>query len=147
MSNTSYNIIIYTDGACRGNPGPGGWGAYIIKNNISFKLSGNESLTTNNRMELLATISSLEYFKKKNTILIYTDSMYVKNGITIWISSWIKNGWKTSSKKCVKNFDLWKRLHIQNNYHEITWKWVKGHAGVEGNEIADSLATNAIEEL
>ncbi len=137
-------ITLYTDGACSGNPGPGGWGAYIIDNYNKLELSGYETLTTNNRMELLAAIKGLEYFKESKEIVIHTDSMYVKNGITIWISNWIKNGWKTSSKKDVKNTDLWKRLLSINDFHTIEWKWVKGHSGDEGNEIADRLATNAI---
>ena len=137
--------IIYTDGACSGNPGPGGWGAIIIdekKNQIN--LSGREKLTTNNRMELTAPIMALKKIKKSTEIIFYTDSTYLKNGITIWIENWKKNGWKNASKKPVKNKDLWVALDKAAEKKLIFWKWVKAHAGNKFNELADKLATEAI---
>ena len=137
--------IIYTDGACSGNPGPGGWGAIIIdekKNQIN--LSGREKLTTNNRMELKAPIMALKKIKKSSEIIIYTDSTYLKNGITIWIKNWKKNGWKSANKKPVKNKDLWVALNSLTEKKLIVWKWVKAHAGNKLNELADKLATEAI---
>ena len=137
--------IIYTDGACSGNPGPGGWGAVILdeeKNKTS--LSGKEKATTNNRMELMAPIMALRKIKKPSEIIIYTDSTYLKNGITIWIKKWEKNGWKSTNKKPVKNKDLWVMLNELSREQIINWKWVKAHAGNKYNEMADSLATEAI---
>jgi ribonuclease HI len=137
--------IIYTDGACSGNPGPGGWGAVILdeeKNKTS--LSGKEKATTNNRMELMAPIMALRKIKKPSEIIIYTDSTYLKNGITIWIKKWEKNGWKSTNKKPVKNKDLWVMLNELSREQIIDWKWVKAHAGNKYNEMADSLATQAI---
>ena len=137
--------IIYTDGACSGNPGPGGWGAIIIdekKNQIN--LSGREKLTTNNRMELTAPIMALKKIKKSSEIIIYTDSTYLKNGITIWIKNWKNNGWKSANKKPIKNKDLWTTLNKLSKDKIISWKWVKGHAGNKYNEMADKLATTAI---
>ena len=137
--------IIYTDGACSGNPGPGGWGAIIIdekKNQIN--LSGKEKLTTNNRMELTAPIMALKKIKKNSEIIIYTDSIYLKNGITIWIKNWKNNGWKSANKKPVKNKDLWVTLNKAAEKKLIFWKWVKAHAGNKYNELADKLATEAI---
>ena len=137
--------IIYTDGACSGNPGPGGWGAIIIdekKNQIN--LSGREKLTTNNRMELLAPIMALKKIKKGSEIIIYTDSTYLKNGITIWIENWKKNNWKNAKKKPVKNKDLWIKLNNLNEKNTIVWRWVKAHAGNKLNELADKLASEAI---
>ena len=137
--------IVYTDGACSGNPGPGGWGAIIIdekKNQIN--LSGREKLTTNNRMELTAPIMALKKIKKSSEIIFYTDSTYLKNGITIWIENWKKNGWKNASKKPVKNKDLWVALDKAAEKKLIFWKWVKAHAGNKFNELADKLATEAI---
>ena len=134
--------VIYTDGACSGNPGPGGWGAIIIdekKNQIN--LSGREKLTTNNRMELTAPIMALKKIKKSSEIIIYTDSTYLKNGITIWIKNWKKNGWKSSNKTPVKNKDLWVALNNLTEKRSIAWKWVKAHAGNKLNEMADTLAT------
>ena len=140
-------INIYTDGACSGNPGIGGWGAVIIKeNSIITYLNGGEILTTNNRMELNAAIQAIKYFNESKKILINTDSQYVKNGIELWINNWKKNGWKTASKKPVKNKDLWIQLDYLITKHTITWKWVKGHAGNINNEKADSLARKFIEE-
>ena len=137
--------VIYTDGACSGNPGPGGWGAIILseeKNETS--ISGKEKSTTNNRMELMAPIMALRKIKKASKITIYTDSIYLKNGITIWIKNWEKNGWKSVNKKPVKNKDLWVTLNELSKEHIIDWKWVKAHEGDKYNEIADKLATNAI---
>jgi ribonuclease HI len=137
--------VIYTDGACSGNPGPGGWGAVILneeKNDTN--ISGKENSTTNNRMELMAPIMALKKIKKTSQIVIYTDSIYLKNGITTWIKNWEKNGWKSANKKPVKNKDLWLTLNELSKKHIINWKWVKAHAGNKYNEIADKLATEAI---
>ena len=140
------NIIIYTDGACSGNPGIGGWGAVILSPNKKvLHLSGGELNTTNNRMELTAAIKVFQYFKNSQSITIYTDSLYVKNGIQNWIKNWKKNGWKTSSKKPVKNKDLWEELDNEISRHKISWEWVKGHDGNENNELADLLARKFIE--
>jgi len=143
-------IKIYTDGACVGNPGPGGWAAVILSGNNKKEIFGGENLTTNNRMELTATIKSLEYCSKlKNKksmlkqIVIYTDSIYVKEGITVWINSWEKNNWKTSDKKNVKNVDLWKKLKELVKSSQIEWIWVKGHSKDPMNDLADSLAKKA----
>jgi len=141
-------VDIYTDGACLGNPGPGGW-AFIIKYNSGRikEFSGSEKYTTNNKMELTAAIKAVEYFKKKIIINLYTDSKYLKDGITIWIKKWKLNGWKTSNKKKVKNSDLWKVLEEGIKDHEIHWVWVKGHNENIFNEKADMLAKKAIESL
>ena len=137
--------VIYTDGACSGNPGPGGWGAVIIdEKKKQINLSGREKLTTNNRMELKAPIMALKKIKKSSEIIIYTDSTYLKNGITIWIKNWKKNGWKSANKKPVKNKDLWVALNNLTENKSIVWKWVKAHAGNRLNELADKLATEAI---
>ena len=138
-------INIYTDGACSGNPGKGGWGVLILDNNKEILLNGGDQLTTNNKMELTAAIKALEYFKIKKDLIIYTDSKYVKDGIESWIINWKKNGWKTSTKKIVKNKELWMQLDNLINKHKVTWKWVKGHAGLEFNEKADELARKYIE--
>jgi len=137
--------VIYTDGACSGNPGPGGWGAVILdaKNNET-NISGEQKSTTNNRMELMAPIMALGKIKKASKIIIYTDSTYLKNGITVWIKNWEKNGWKNASKKPVKNKDLWVMLSELSKGQVIEWKWVKAHRGNKYNEIADKLATEAI---
>jgi len=137
--------VIYTDGACSGNPGPGGWGAVILdekKNEIN--ISGKEKSTTNNRMELLASIMALRKIKEASEIIIYTDSIYLKNGITTWIKNWEKNDWKNSKKKPVKNKDLWLKLNRLSKEKIINWRWVKAHAGNKYNELADKLATEAI---
>ncbi len=141
-------VDIYTDGACLGNPGPGGW-AFIIKYNSGRikEFSGSEKYTTNNKMELTAAIKAVQYFKKKIIINLYTDSKYLKDGITIWIKKWKLNGWKTSNKKKVKNSDLWKVLEEGIKDHEIHWVWVKGHNENIFNEKADMLAKKAIESL
>ncbi len=136
---------IYTDGACSGNPGPGGWAAVILENNkVKDMMFGNERNTTNNKMELVAPIKAIQKFKKKSEISIFTDSTYVKDGITIWIKKWEKNGWKTASKKPVKNKDLWKKLRNLSLKHSIKWVWVKSHAEDKYNNLADSLAQRAI---
>ena len=137
--------IIYTDGACSGNPGPGGWAAVIFDNNKKQKnISGKVKDTTNNRMELLAPIIALSKIKPKSSVVIFTDSTYVKNGITDWIKKWEKNGWKSANKKPVKNKDLWIRLSDLCEKNKIVWKWVKGHSNNRYNNLADELATAAI---
>jgi ribonuclease HI len=138
-------LFAYTDGACSGNPGPGGWGALLIAKdgNTVLKerdLKGGEPLTTNNRMELLAAIHALEALDRRSEITIVTDSTYVKNGVTTWIHGWKRNGWRTAAKKPVKNDDLWKRLDEAQAAHDVNWEWVKGHAGHPENERADELA-------
>ena len=140
-------ISIFTDGACSGNPGKGGWGVVILNiNDKPILLSGGEENTTNNRMELSAAINAILYFKKKESLEIFTDSKYVKDGIEKWIHKWKQNGWKTSNKKPVKNIDLWKKLDEGINQHSVKWNWVKGHANNEYNEKADFLARKYIEE-
>lgn len=141
------SVIIYTDGACSGNPGPGGWGAVLFYGEHRKELHGGETNTTNNRMELMAAISALELLKRPCTIDIHTDSQYVKNGIISWIHNWKKNGWRTADKKPVKNDELWKRLDAALTPHTVRWHWVKGHAGHEHNERADELARQGIAEL
>ena len=131
---------VYTDGACSGNPGPGGWGATIRMNEETFDINGGDENTTNNRMELMAAIKALDYIDKDYEITLFTDSNYVKDGITKWINNWKKNNWKTASKKPVKNSDLWKELDSLHSERAVIWKWVKGHAGDPGNERADELA-------
>lgn len=137
MSDT---VEIWTDGACSGNPGPGGWGAILSYNGKARELSGGEQMTTNNRMELMAAISALETLTRPCTVALHTDSQYLRQGITGWIHGWKKNGWKTADRKPVKNEELWKRLDTALGRHKIEWKWVKGHAGDEMNERADALA-------
>ncbi len=139
------HLFAYTDGACSGNPGPGGWGALLVARDGEAvlrerALSGGEALTTNNRMELLAAISALEALERPAAITIVTDSAYVKNGVSSWIHGWKKNGWKTADRKPVKNVDLWQRLDAAGTRHDVTWEWVKGHAGHPENERADELA-------
>ena len=137
--------IIYTDGACSGNPGPGGWGAVIFdEKKKQQNISGKIKDTTNNRMELMATIMALKKIKSKSDIVIFTDSIYVKNGITEWIKKWEKNGWKSSNKKAVKNKDLWIKLNDLCQKNKVLWKWVKGHSNNRYNNLADELATEAI---
>ena len=136
-------LHIYCDGACSGNPGPGGWGAVLIWGDTIKEISGSAEHTTNNQMELRAAIESIKSVKKKVKIVIHTDSQYVKNGITVWIKSWVKNNW---NKGKVKNIELWKELLEESSQHEIVWKWVKGHSGVDYNERADRLATEAVKK-
>ncbi len=140
-------VIIYTDGACRGNPGPGGWGAILAYGNKKKQLSGSEKETTNNRMELMAAIRALESLTRPCSINLYTDSQYVRKGILEWMANWKKRGWKTAARKAVKNQDLWIRLDAAIEHHDIEWHWVKGHSGIAGNEIADSLANEAIDKM
>ena len=140
-------IYLFTDGACRGNPGPGGWGALLRYGDREKKLYGAEKSTTNNRMELTAAIEGLRAIKEPCTVILTTDSQYVKNGITTWLSDWKKRNWKTAAKKPVKNQDLWEALDHEVAAHDISWHWVKGHSGHAENEIADQLANQAINEL
>jgi ribonuclease HI len=137
-------VEIFTDGACRGNPGPGGWGAILRFNGVEKELSGGEAATTNNRMELTAVIRALEALRQPSKARVYTDSQYVQKGIKEWIHGWKRNGWKTSDKKDVKNKDLWIELDELRKRHEIEWHWVKGHAGHPENERADALANMGI---
>ena len=141
---TSNSVIIYTDGACRGNPGPGGWGSVLLYNGHRREMSGGDAETTNNRMEMMAVIQALESLKRPCSVMIYTDSVYVMKGITEWIVQWKKRNWKTAAKKPVKNVELWQRLEQAIQPHEVKWTWVKGHSGVPENERADELATTAI---
>lgn len=140
-------VEIYTDGACRGNPGPGGWGAFLSWEDKKRTLHGGELNTTNNRMELMAAIKALAILKKSCKVALYTDSQYVKNGITQWMVNWKARGWKTSTKKPVKNQDLWQLLDEQVQRHDVSWHWVKGHSGHPGNDKADALANQGIDEL
>lgn len=140
-------VEIFTDGACRGNPGPGGWGAVLRSEGRERELYGGEAMTTNNRMELTAAISALEALKRPCRVVLTTDSQYVRKGITEWLSGWKQNGWKTAAKKPVKNAELWRALDAAAVRHEIEWRWVKGHAGHPENERADALANRGIEEM
>lgn len=137
---TANTVVIHTDGACSGNPGPGGWGAILRYNGHEKELRGGEPLTTNNRMELTAAIMALEALTRAATVELHTDSVYVKDGISKWIHGWKRNGWKTSDKKPVKNVELWQRLDLALQRHKVSWHWVKGHAGHDDNERADELA-------
>jgi ribonuclease HI len=139
-------IVIYTDGACSGNPGPGGWGAVLRWNGTEKELHGGEPQTTNNRMELMAAIQALEALNRPAKVNLHTDSKYLLDGITKWIRGWQRNGWLTSARQPVKNADLWRRLTEAMKGHDITWSWVKGHAGDAGNERADALARLGAEE-
>lgn len=138
-------VDVYTDGACSGNPGPGGWGAVLISGGNEKEISGGEPGTTNNRMELMAAIMALEAMKRPVEVHLHTDSTYVRDGITKWIHGWKKNGWKTAAKKPVKNADLWQRLEEAAGRHKVEWHWVKGHAGHPQNERADELARSGLE--
>jgi len=140
-------VVIYTDGACKGNPGPGGWGALLEYDGQEREIFGGDSATTNNRMELTAVIRALESLRRRCKVVIYTDSQYVKNGIQTWIHGWKKNGWKTADRKPVKNVDLWRELDALVPLHDIDWHWVKGHADTPGNERADALANRGVAEL
>lgn len=143
----SDRIEIYTDGACKGNPGPGGWGAWLRAGTHEKELWGGERLTTNNRMELTAVIEALSALKQHSQVAIHTDSEYVKNGITTWIHGWKKRGWTTADRKPVKNVDLWQKLEALSREHEVSWHWVRGHNGHPGNERADSLANRGAAEV
>jgi ribonuclease HI len=140
-------ITIYTDGACKGNPGPGGWGAWLRAGPHEKELWGGEALTTNNRMELMAVIQALSALKARSQVQIYLDSEYVRNGITTWIHNWKRRGWRTADNKPVKNVDLWQRLDAAVQAHVVQWCWVKGHSGDPGNERADALANRGVVEI
>lgn len=145
---TTKNFVeIFTDGACSGNPGPGGWGVLMRWRDDEKEFFGGEIDTTNNRMELMAAIQGIESISRKTPIILYTDSKYVLDGITKWIHGWKKNGWRTAAKKSVKNGDLWRRLDEALTGHDVDWQWVKGHAGNEGNERADALANKGVDEV
>ena len=140
-------VTIYTDGACKGNPGPGGWGVWLQSGRHEKELFGSEAVTTNNRMELMAVIEALQALKRPCKVDLYLDSQYVRQGITEWIHGWKAKGWKTAAKQPVKNADLWQLLDEQCNRHDITWKWVRGHIGHPGNERADQLANRGVDEV
>jgi ribonuclease HI len=140
-------VVIYTDGACKGNPGPGGWGAVLRYNGHERLLHGGEVPTTNNRMELMGAIQALETLREPCAIDLYTDSNYLRQGLTEWLPQWKRRGWKTADKKAVKNQDLWERLELAAARHTIRWHWVKGHSGDAGNELADQLANKGVEEV
>tara|TARA_B100001939_G_scaffold172491_1_gene148643 strand:- start:138 stop:590 length:453 start_codon:yes stop_codon:yes gene_type:complete len=147
MTNEVVDIQIFTDGACRGNPGPGGWGVILRSGSHEKELYGGEQSTTNNRMELRAAIEGLAALKRSSRVTVTTDSQYVRQGITQWIEGWKRNQWRTSAKKPVKNQDLWQLLDELTSRHEVTWEWVKGHSGHPDNERADALANRGIDEL
>lgn len=147
MTNEVVDIQIFTDGACRGNPGPGGWGVILRSGSHEKELFGGEQSTTNNRMELRAAIEGLAALKRPSQVTVTTDSQYVRQGITQWIEGWKRNQWRTSAKKPVKNQDLWQLLDELTSRHEVTWEWVKGHSGHPDNEHADALANRGIDEL
>ena len=140
-------VTIYTDGACKGNPGPGGWGALLRAGAAERELFGGEPQTTNNRMELTAVIQGLSALTRRCSVDVYTDSEYVRNGITSWIHGWRARGWKTADRKPVKNLDLWQKLDALNGSHDVSWHWVRGHAGDPGNERADQLANRGVESV
>jgi ribonuclease HI len=147
MSSQRPSVVIYTDGACSGNPGPGGWGAILTSGTHRKELNGGEAVSTNNRMELMAAIQALEALKRPSNVDLYTDSAYLRNGIMSWIHSWKRNNWRTADKKPVKNVELWQRLDTALGGHKINWHWVKGHAGNVENERADELAREAIRTM
>jgi ribonuclease HI len=140
-------VTIYTDGACRGNPGPGGWGALLDYEGRTKQMKGGEPDTTNNRMEMMAAIRALQALQQPCTVVLYTDSTYVRKGITEWLPNWKKNNWRTAGKKPVKNADLWQVLEAEAARHEVDWRWVKGHSGDPGNEAADQLANEGIDDM
>ncbi len=147
MGETEQTVVVYTDGACSGNPGPGGWGAILIWGGHKKEMWGGEPVSTNNRMELMAAISALESLKRPMSVELWTDSAYVKDGISSWIHGWKKRGWKTADNKPVKNVELWQRLDAAAARHKVKWHWLKGHAGHPMNERADELARFGIKEL
>jgi ribonuclease HI len=140
-------VEIFTDGACKGNPGRGGWGALLRYGSVEKELFGGETLTTNNRMELMAVIEALASLTRRCRVIVHTDSQYVQLGISQWLANWVRRGWKTADNKPVKNADLWQRLAALAARHDIEWRWVRGHAGHEGNERADQLANRGVESL
>ena len=140
-------VVVYTDGACKGNPGPGGWGALLRWGDHEKELFGGEAQTTNNRMELTAVIEALAALKQRCQVAVYTDSAYVKNGITTWIHNWKQRGWRTADKKPVKNIELWQRLDALASQHDVRWHWVRGHNGDPGNERADELANLGVQSV
>jgi ribonuclease HI len=144
IEQADHPITIYTDGACKGNPGPGGWGAWLRSGTHEKELWGGERLTTNNRMELTAVIEALGALRKPSRVAVYTDSAYVRNGITQWIHGWKQRGWRTADKQPVKNIELWQKLDALAEQHRVSWHWVKGHAGDPGNERADQLANRGV---
>ncbi|WP_414652217.1 ribonuclease HI [Ideonella sp.] len=144
MRASTSEVTIYTDGACKGNPGPGGWGAWMRAGGHEKELFGGEAATTNNRMELTAVIEALSTLKRHCRVAIYTDSEYVKNGITTWIHNWKRRGWRTADNKPVKNMELWQRLDALVQQHQVAWHWVRGHTGDPGNEKADELANKGV---
>lgn len=139
-------VVVYTDGACKGNPGPGGWGVWMVSGQHEKEMWGGQTSTTNNRMELTAVIEALGVLKRPCEVVVYTDSEYVRKGITEWISGWKRRGWKTADNKPVKNADLWQALEAAAGRHRVDWRWVKGHAGDPGNERADALANRGVRE-
>jgi ribonuclease HI len=141
------HIVIYTDGACKGNPGPGGWGAVLRSGSHEKQIHGGEKLTTNNRMEISAVIFALRSLKQRSTVELWTDSQYVQKGVTEWLEGWKKRGWRTASKDPVKNADLWQELDALLPDHDISWHWVRGHNGHPGNELADQLANKGVEDF
>lgn len=147
MTDRNAPVEIFTDGACRGNPGPGGWGAVLRHGGRERTLHGGESRTTNNRMELMAAIRALEALRRPCQVVLTTDSEYVRKGITEWLAQWKRRGWRTAARKPVKNEDLWRRLDELAAAHEVQWRWVRGHSGHDGNEQADRLANRGIDEL
>ena len=147
MSLPRPQVVIYTDGACKGNPGPGGWGAWLRSGEHEKELFGGEAGTTNNRMELTAVIEALASLKRNCDVVVYTDSEYVKNGISTWIHGWKSRGWKTADGKPVKNVELWQRLEALASLHKVEWRWVRGHTGDPGNERADALANRGVASL
>lgn len=140
-------VEIYTDGACKGNPGPGGWGVLLRSGGRELELWGGEALTTNNRMELTAVIEALAALKQRASVTVHLDSEYVRNGITSWIHAWVRRGWRTADNKPVKNVDLWMKLHTLAQSHDVQWQWVRGHSGNPGNERADALANRGVESV